>query len=333
MSKIMFVEDDIAENIDHFLRLFENILSEQEKDKIQKAIESNFDIPVTFKEIVDANPVLEFFDSFTDAIKRINELDNEKLNQYDLFILDRDLTVINYSDSEIQKYCNNTFNADVFKGREGDFLFHRLMLRRYPVYEKVYFLTAHGKESFVSQTDVDEMAATGDLNPNHFFNKSEPEQHTELKKVIDNLKDLHLIIEHREIFSSLARIGMGDAYDKLLELLTITPEELSTVQLNARHIIDSLLIAMNHTPEKRFFHHRIEDSNDIAVRINALATKNKVVPMYIYSYCKLVNELVNKYVAHNHIAENESERPSKYAHEAIKYSLLDTISWFIKNFE
>lgn len=332
MSKIMFVEDEISKNIDHYLSLFENIFSDAEKEKIQAAIDLNFDIPATFRKIVAENPVLEFFDSFTDAIKKINSVDDDQLAQYDLFIFDRNLTGINYSVDEIQRYCNNKFQTDIYRGKEGDFLFERLRLRGYPVCNKVYYLTAYSKEALATPTDVDEMVDIGKFTKDHFFDKSSPMEHSKLKKVIDNLENIHLLIQYQDIFKHLSRIGMGDASDNLLQLLAAPTGEISPEDVHGRWILNSLLIAMNHAPEKRFFYRKIEDSNDIYERIKALDTKNKVVPNYIYGNFMLVNELVSKYSAHNRIAESENELPSKYAREVIKNCLLDAISWFIKNF-
>ena len=105
MPKIMFVEDQISENIPRLLQLFGKYLSDSEKQALLDAennqMGANGD---DIREILANNQILEVFDSFVSVLEHIRNLTTVELDKYDMFILDRNLTGgRGYSSQEIQQ--------------------------------------------------------------------------------------------------------------------------------------------------------------------------------------------------------------------------------------
>lgn len=143
--KILFVEDELSQNIERILQLFgSTVLSEKQRTDLREL--NNDPYGAVNHDILDIiqSGVLNVETDFIPALQRI-ERDCEK---YDLFIVDRQLAKdadayqVKDVAAIVPEYTEQDF-AD-YLTREGDYLFERLL--RKPIQEKCrmfYFLTAY----------------------------------------------------------------------------------------------------------------------------------------------------------------------------------------------
>ena len=148
MHKIMFVEDQISENVDLLLILFDSILSDKEKKLLDNASVADMGVNgEDIRNILKDNTILDVIDSFEEALKRITECD---LNQYDFFIFDRNLTEGRSYEPQKIRQQDNTFDDITFCQKEGDFLTQKLVIRGCDIRHKVFFCSAYGQTKYAT---------------------------------------------------------------------------------------------------------------------------------------------------------------------------------------
>ena len=189
----MFVEDDILKTPLSLLKLFGCYLSDEEKDNLHNSDISKLLCIEDIHNILSENPVLEVYDSFKDALTRIVNLKKEELDDYRMFIFDRNLNSdLGYSQEEIVAICPLFREDDV--GREGDFLAERLNAKGYPL-DKVFFYSAYSNMN----SQIDEKVDNETFHVDHFIDKSDPEAVERLVCIINDDPRATVLQQHRYI--------------------------------------------------------------------------------------------------------------------------------------
>lgn len=161
MSKILYIEDELTKNIASLQKLFAPILKDSKVNKKLKEIETSE--PIYPEDIIDACskiPSLNICFTFPAALELIINHHQE----YELFIIDRNLSTYQYSDDLEQMIsaltCIGISNAEEkvieYHEREGDLLLRILQKLNPANIDKVYFLTANTKDA-IRGSDVLDM--------------------------------------------------------------------------------------------------------------------------------------------------------------------------------
>lgn len=142
--KILYVEDQLAENIERILQLFGNtVLSTRQCDKLRALRNDQYGATNEDIRKIIASGVLVVETCFEEALKRV-ETDWDR---FDLYIVDRQLATDEhaYSEETISAIVPSFSCADREKylTREGDFLFMRLLSKGNMAKARMfYFMTA-----------------------------------------------------------------------------------------------------------------------------------------------------------------------------------------------
>lgn len=155
--KILYVEDDVTLLSVVIPEIFWSFMTEEEKMKFKAIRKDEYDGSPELKDLFADNPFINVEFDFLSALKRIESQDME---QYDYFILDRNLDAKGISIEDVKqvfpKFTKSEFNYiwnDNKYGREGDFLLRRLYSKlREKISRKVYFISSYPSED-VFQND------------------------------------------------------------------------------------------------------------------------------------------------------------------------------------
>ena len=324
MSKIMFVEDEISSNIPRLPQLFGKYLSEAEKTALQEA-ENN---PMgangeDIRAILADNPVIEVFDSFKQALEYIRNLTPAELDEYDMFILDRNLTGgVGYIPQEIQQ-IDNGFDDLKYGEREGDYLALQLHLKGCQIKEKVFFYSAYATMGFAA-TEIEQMVGYGTFFKDNFFDKGQP---AELVQLINNQQRASLFAEHRDIFGIIAKAELG-IEDVVMRILQETQKADAKLTIDWRTAINKCLLHM--AKYKQFWFTPPYPDDSIGQMIDRLdrGDDNTLgrTPGHIREFFDSINKMINIHVAHPMYP-----MPSPYAVKALAYELLEIINWIGAN--
>lgn len=330
MSKIMFVEDEISSNIPRLSQLFGKYLSEAEKTALQEA-ENN---PMgangeDIRDILADNPVIEVFDSFKQVLEYIRNLTSEELKEYDMFILDRNLTGgMGYSAQEIQQ-IDKGFDDYKYEQREGDYLALQLHLKGCPIKEKVFFYSAYKTMGF-GATEIEQMVEYKTFFLDNFFDKGQP---AELIKLINNQQRASLFAEHRDVFGIISKTELG-IEDAVMRILLETQRSDAKLTMDWRTSIDACLKYMVNY-EKFWFtppYQNIERGKLIGMLDRGEEKADPAIPgrtpAHIRDFFEHINHIVNVYPAHS---VYEDKLYSPYAVKALAYELLEIITWIGAN--
>ena len=338
MHKIMFVEDQISENVDRLLILFDSILSEEEKKLLDEASVSDMGVNgEDIRDILKDNTILDVIDSFEEALKRITECD---LNQYDFFIFDRNLTEGRSYEPQKIRQQDDTFDDIIFYQKEGDFLTQKLFIRGCDIRHKVFFCSAYGQTKYA--TTLDQMIDFGTFFKGNFFEKADDESLRRLRRIIDDNDCLLIITKYREAFSGLHKINCSEKENELLEILN---DKISINSDKPRVILDAIMqkIEINH---RQFFvqNANISKNSYLSDCINSLATTAKLtdkttskvigtpsVPNFIHTHCTTINKICSSYFAHTSKENNFNlPPPTKESGLSVRYALLEILIWLDK---
>ena len=320
----MFVEDEISSNIPRLIQLFGKYLSEAEKAAVQDA-ENN---PMgangeDIREILADNPVIEVFDSFKQVLEHIRNLTLAELEEYDMFILDRNLTGgMGYSSQEIQQ-IDKGFDDYKYGEREGDYLALQLHLKGCPIKEKVFFYSAYKTMGF-GATEIEQMVGYGTFFLDNFFDKGQP---AELIKLINNQQRASLFAEYRDVFGIIAKAELG-IEDAVMRILLETQKSDAKLTMDWRTAINSCLLHI--AKYKQFWFDLPYPDDGIGKMIDKLDRGNDdtpgKTPGLIREFFDSINKMINVYVAHPMYP-----MPSPYAVKALAYELLEIITWIGAN--
>lgn len=327
MQKIMFVEDEISNNIPRIKLLFEKYLSDVEKDGLENA--SNDPMGATGEDLLDIfskNSILEIYDSFKHALTYIESLSKEQVENYAMFIFDRNLSKTKYTVEEITKITGG-FNKEIYGECEGDYLAYRLQLKGCPIADKVFFYSAYCSRKI--PTDIQTMIENGTFCQTNYFDKNCA---AELKKLIDNQEMLSLYVKFNDIFRFINNEKLGIEDEVMNILLEIQKSDAKLLTGNWRTGIEKCLKHMQKT--KGLWHQLPNKKDGLGDQIQKLDRGNEAnnipgkTPAHIRDFFSTINHIINKYDAHKIY-----DSPRHYGVKALAYQLLEIIAWIGNNYK
>jgi hypothetical protein len=217
--KILYVEDELTKNIPKIIRLFSKYLGVK-KVKELEVIENDKSgygaTPNEIKLLVESCGIVDVEFTFHSALNKINE--NNK--QYSMFIIDRNLSEIEYELEDIQKVDPNFKDDfyDQFFEREGDYFLEKLISEQIDVNSKFYFLTANSRDDLRNTEKLKNHLDFGRFKKENIFDKSNTVEMEKLKVNIENNDMLILMKENIRFIKILESIG-GKTKNKYIKLL------------------------------------------------------------------------------------------------------------------
>jgi len=187
-QKILYVEDELVQNIPRLSRLFGNYLSETDRGNLEQLGDDSEGYgtdPADIKQIFQRS-VIDVEYRFPDALAKILE----RPEDYALFIIDRNLSKADYVFEDVQKvdplYSQDFYNR--FSEREGDYLLLKLVLgKKVDVLEKFYSLTAYSASDEVrSAPEIRLLIDFGAFQEKIFIEKDNRKDVERLCNVIKN---------------------------------------------------------------------------------------------------------------------------------------------------
>lgn len=191
MPKILYIEDELTKNIATIKKFFAPILRDKRIKKELDELESSDRVfPDDIITACSYSSELEIAYTFPIALERI--ITNHKY--YDLIIIDRNLSVYEYSEDleyvrEILKSVSLDLSDDrllSYHEREGDLLLLALLKLDKEAKEKVYYLTANTKDDLRGLDELQSMMDVVDFNKEHIIEKGSAAEAT-LSTILGNM--------------------------------------------------------------------------------------------------------------------------------------------------
>ncbi len=191
MPKILYIEDELTKNIATIKKFFAPILKDKRIKKELDELESSDRVfPDDIISVCSYSSELEIAYKFPIALERI--ITNHK--HYDLIIIDRNLSVYEYSDDlEYVREKLKSVSLDLsddrllsYHEREGDLLLLALLKLDKEAKEKIYYLTANTKDDLRGLDELQSMMDVVDFNKEHIIEKGSTAEAT-LSTILGNM--------------------------------------------------------------------------------------------------------------------------------------------------
>lgn len=335
MSKILFVEDDLSSNIPALITMFDNLLEPAERDLL---IEIENDALVygatneAIKAVFKANPCIDVEYSFPGALKAVSE----KLDEYLLFIIDRNLSINPYELVDIQAIVPN-FSEEMYVQyceREGDYMLELLVTKDINCSDSFYFMTAYGPgESLRNKEAIERQISFDKFKKENFLEKGKPEDIVRLREITNGFETLDLLRKYRDVFVVFEK-GLLSRHVKneLLEtLMQMDNHNLTTIKDNLariRRIFEAIYIEISKRrddiiPVKLLRGDRGELK--VSAIINHLKN-NGHIDGVITEFSFKIWSVASDNGSHTPY-QNPDYMPTKYTVQSITYALLDILLW------
>ena len=258
--KILYIEDEIVKHRDKIKRLFSRYLDDELMNELNKIEEDEYGASAEeVKKIIDKSNFIDLEYSFQGAIDKIIN----KHEDYCLFIVDRNLSEVNYGINDI-KGIDDTFSEslfDRFKEREGDYLLEKLVYEKVDVLNRFYFLTAYSVSELPNKEEISKHIDFSKFRAENIIEKSNRIQEQKLISIINNAEVMNLHLENQiyidVLRTELDRKGSSHTTLKFVELLkNQNDNDRNEIEMNLgniRNITENILtyIAKKfHAPER-----------------------------------------------------------------------------------
>lgn len=349
--KILYVEDELSKNIPKIIQLFSKYLGDENIKELKTLEEDKYGgSPEEIKKIVEKSNLIEVEYRFPGGLKKI--INNYK--QYALFVIDRNLSNVEYDYDEIVAIDPNYNEVlyDKYFEREGDYFLQKLVYAKIDVMTKFYFLTGFAKSELRNADEIKTHIDFGKFTYQNIIEKGKSkEDEKNLINIINNIKILKLHWENREYLEILRnRIGEKAPYNFINLLDSKDSNESVVISKNLgliRNILENILtiIANNQNAPEICFNKRNKKQIVIRNIIRWINDYNKERDCKIYrlgsssiikNFLYDIQEIASDFGAHENLEDKKVKpKPSSYqptanSVNALIYDLKDIILWFNK---
>lgn len=187
MPKILFIEDELTQNVSAIIKFFAPFLTEQ---TMQDLLNSDFDYSEEIIQACSYSSILDIAHTFPMALEKI--IKYHKL--YDFILIDRNLE-FDQSPDELKRVCDLLTELGLtdieeringFKNKEGDLLLQVLLSKKEDYTGETYFLTANAKELIKESERFQWMIDSNQYPIDHIIEKGSPQESV----ISDKLSDL-----------------------------------------------------------------------------------------------------------------------------------------------
>ena len=342
--KILYVEDDIGKNFHSITTLFETYLGHKKIKALEslKNDVSGYGIePQEVKKIVESCGIIDFEFDFSAGLKKI--IENHP--QYSIFIIDRDLSEIEYELADIRK-IDSKYNEkfyDQFFEREGDYFLELLITEKVDVLNKFYFLTANSRDDLRNAEKLKDHLDFGRFKAGNIIDKSSNEEMHKLKMRIENDVKLQILKDNLRYVNILEKINpvLSENFLDLLQNKDDTNQNIIRKNLTTiRNLLsDNILPEIARIKKAPDFCWNKNTKDQIVMRgviswicdfdketktNNYKLNSNSIIKNFLYD----IQEIASDFGDHKNYKKEEKTQPSSDTVNALIYALKDIIVWF-----
>ena len=219
--KILFVEDELSNNIPKIVRIFEKYLGKKRIKKLEslESDESGYGAdPEEIKNIVEETQIIEVEYSFPTALEKIiNHCD-----KYALYIVDRNLSLSEYDFDQITLIDDQFTEGlyDKFFEREGDYLLRKLFRVQVNISNTFYFLTAYTADDELRSSEMlKDHIDLCEFKKENFIEKANQGHLEKLKNTIDNREIIKVRYENNFYLKALRKNIDEGTSERLLKIV------------------------------------------------------------------------------------------------------------------
>ncbi len=350
MAKILYIEDELTKNISSIKKFFTNTFKDKNFIKNLNELE-NRDGPIYPDDVLTACnycKALEICYSFPMALQCI--INNPHI--YDLIIIDRNLSEIDYLDDlnyilellNDNKYgLNMNYNEDQllsFYSREGDLLL-MILLRQDPSLSKlIYFLTANTKDALRDSDTLKTIIDLKSFMENQIIEKGS-EDENKIIDILKNLKNFRIQNKYYDQCQALRNQSKEDLVNQFIQVVCHYEQKDNEVFcLKIRKILESMLydiaLKINNPKISSNKEDFWDDHNNL--KISLFLTQENGLSKYenqiqynniIRNFCISLYKICSQYGAHSS-KEHNLNIISKYVTSALLNQLCEVIIWYDK---
>lgn len=341
--KILYVEDQLSENIPKLIGLFSNLMGKENVEKLNEVVNDKSGYGAgseEIKEIVELSGVIDVEYKFSTALDKV--INNYQ--KYSLFIIDRNLSSEDYN-TELIKEIDSDFDDKLFNKyneREGDYLLHKLIPKGIDIRSQFYFLTAYTSSELQNAEEIFNLIERKTFKKNNIIEKGNSDSTRELINKINNIDIVNLQLENKEFIEILrSKIGGKAAYSFIMLLKNKDLNDASMISTNfgsIRNFLENILtkIAQEKNAPEVCFNKKNKDQivirnvikwiNDFDIEkknpIYRLGS-NSIIKNFLYD----IQEVCSDFGSHNKLRSG-SFLPTSNTVNALVYELKDIILWF-----
>jgi len=249
MPKILYIEDELTKNIATIKKFFAPILKDKRIKKELDELESSDRVfPDDIITACSYSSELEIAYTFPIALERI--LTNHMY--YDLIIIDRNLSVYEYSeDLEYVRELLRGISLDLsddrllsYHEREGDLLLLALLKLDREAKDKVYYLTANTKDDLRGLNELQSLMDVVDFNKAHIIEKGSAAEAT-LSTILGNMDAFRTQNKFRAQCNILRNhLNEDDVNDFISMIGYYNKDQRKEFIFHTRKLLDNLLHAI-----------------------------------------------------------------------------------------
>lgn len=223
MPKILYIEDELTNNIATIKKFFAPVLKNKRIDQELSALENSDRI--YSEDIIAAcsySSELDIAHTFPKALEKI--ITNHKF--YDLILIDRNLSLHQYADEleNVREMLNGTgheYSDDRILGfheREGDLLL-LVLLRLNPEYKnKIYYLTANTADALRGSPDLQTIIDVDGFTSEHIIEKGSPGEEI-ISRILSDMKAFRIQNNYRTQCDILRNRLTEDDVNQFIEMI------------------------------------------------------------------------------------------------------------------
>ncbi|MDP8268930.1 MAG: hypothetical protein P9L97_09405 [Candidatus Tenebribacter davisii] len=342
--KILYVEDELTKNIPKIIRLFEKYLGGnrvEQLEKLENDISGYGAGPQEVKQIVESCGIIDIEYTFSGGLAKIVK----SHQQYSIFIIDRNLSEIEYDLVDIQK-IDQKYNEDFYNQffeREGDYFLELLITQKMDVINKFYFLTANSRDDLRNAEKLKDHLDFGRFKAGNLIDKSDTDEMKKLKMRIENDERLQILKDNLSYVNILKKINPQLSHNFLDLISNKDDTNQNSIRKNLTTIrnlfSDNILVEIakqKNAPEYCWNHNKkdqivmraviswICEFNRETRKINYRFNSNSIIKNFLYD----IQEIASDFGVHKKDNKEDKTQPTSDTVNALIFALKDIIVWF-----
>jgi len=353
MPKILYIEDELTKNIASIKKFFSPVVSKKKFiEKLDELENEDRLLPEDILLVCGRSSILDVCHTFPMALDRI--VNNHEI--YDLIIIDRNLSVYEYSDEMID-VINTLMSIGLdydddrllsFYEREGDLLL-LVLLRINPSYQdRVYYLTANTKDDLRGSADLQLLMDINQFTKDHIIEKGSVQENV-ISEILANFSRFQIQNRFSNQCDALRKQNNEYVVDQFIESIKhYDTGKWEDFAANTRKVLHNLLIEiatkindpMGESKAKFW-----DDYNKLKVS-DFLINSDYGLPKYfqkigynkiIRNFCVALHHICSAYGSHddsdNELVSGDQKRSisvklSSYTVTAILNMVCEVILWY-----
>lgn len=337
MSKILYVEDELTRNYSTLKRLFFSLLNSDTQKTLNELEQRDSITPNDIQAAFQHVSAVDICATYPAALAKISS----NRQDYDLFVIDRDLSGISYT-SEISQITETLATLDFpnppelineYQGREGDLLLLILLKADREFRNKVFLLTTYTPESLSSMKEFQDVLDVTDFPLDRIIEKHSGGE-DKIASVLADLPSFSIQNEYSKECAILRRWfseNMVNVYVEMVKASADFGRKIDFLQ-KLRPLLETLLVSLArkiHENNARYWDDGAEPNLRVMEFVKSLdyldhrweIDYNNVVKQALFSLWKISSDYGN------HPNSNPDDVTS-YTIKTLLYQINDVILWY-----